>query len=140
MSSAGNFFDERKLLFVDTWNSKSKDREGALTRRGNVTPPLVHRRRVLEGAFASLFSAPSIIRAESLMPVKLVDWAPSDLHEINGDDRPRAGFVERLAYHWMDHVLRVGWTPERARPIFGGISESVMRRRVAYARRHGFLS
>jgi hypothetical protein len=39
----------------------------------------------------------------------------------------------------MDHVLKTGWTPERAAPFYGGISEIKMRSMVVYARRQGFL-
>ena len=39
----------------------------------------------------------------------------------------------------MEHVLKTGWTPERAASFYGAISESKMRSMVAYARRHGFL-
>ena len=52
---------------------------------------------------------------------------------------PYAGWVERLAYQMMDHVLKTGWTPERAAPFYGGVSEIKMRSMVAYARRQGFL-
>jgi hypothetical protein len=38
-----------------------------------------------------------------------------------------------------EHVLKTGWTPERAASFYGDISESKMRSMVAYARRHGFL-
>jgi len=53
--------------------------------------------------------------------------------------RPLAGWVERVGYQMMDHVLKTGWTPERAASFYGGISETKMRSMVAYARRHGFL-
>jgi hypothetical protein len=39
----------------------------------------------------------------------------------------------------VTHVLKTGWTPERAAPFYGGISEIKMRSMVAYARRQGFL-
>ena len=57
------------------------------------------------------------------------------------DDVPKsyAGWVERVAYQMMDHVLKTGWTLERAASFYGGISETKMRSMVAYARRHGFL-
>jgi len=55
------------------------------------------------------------------------------------DERPSAGWVERVAYQAMDHILQTGWTPERAASFYGGISEAKMRSMVAYARRHGFL-
>jgi hypothetical protein len=54
-------------------------------------------------------------------------------------ERPRAGFVERLAYHHMDLVLKAGWTAERAKHFYGGMSEEKMRSIVARARRKGFV-
>ena len=54
-------------------------------------------------------------------------------------EKPHAGWIERLAFKAMDNVLKAGWTPERATPFYGGISESEMRGMVAYARRHGLL-
>jgi hypothetical protein len=54
-------------------------------------------------------------------------------------ERPLAGWVERVSYQMMAHVLKTGWTPERAASFYGGISETKMRSTVAYARRHGFL-
>jgi hypothetical protein len=69
------------------------------------------------------------------MPVKVVDWTP--LCCAYGPHY--AGWVERLAYHCMDNILRKGWTPERAALFHGGMSEDEMWKSVAYARRHGFL-
>jgi hypothetical protein len=37
-------------------------------------------------------------------------------------EKPYAGWVERVAYQMMDHVLKTGWTPERAAPFYDGIS------------------
>jgi hypothetical protein len=61
-----------------------------------------------------------VVRASSLMPVKVVDWTPLApyINECHG-----AGFVERLAYQMMGHVLKTGWTPERAARFYGSISE-----------------
>jgi hypothetical protein len=53
--------------------------------------------------------------------------------------KPYAGWVERVGYQMMEHVLKTGWTPERAASFYGGMSETKMRSMVAYARRHGFL-
>jgi hypothetical protein len=50
-----------------------------------------------------------------------------------------AGRAERVGYQMMDHVLKTGWTSERAASFYGGISESKMPSMVAHARRHGFL-
>ena len=88
---------------------------------------MITRRAIIAG-----LAAPAIVRASSLMPIRGLLLAVPD-------DRPRAGFVERLCFHWMDQVLKTGWTPEAARP-FGGMSEQRMRRAVAYAWRHGFLT
>ena len=97
---------------------------------------LIKRRALLTGLGSFIVCAPAIVRASSLMPVKLVEWTPLALpvHE-----KRYAGFVERLGYQMMDNVLKKGWTPERAAGFYGGMSESKMRSMVAYARRHGFL-
>jgi hypothetical protein len=54
-------------------------------------------------------------------------------------EKPYAGWVERVAYRMMNHVLKTGYTPEGAAPFYGGISEIKMPSMVAYARRQGFL-
>jgi len=59
------------------------------------------------------------------------------LHDPVG--RLYAGFVERLAYRSMATILDRGWTEQAARAD-GGMSEQRMRRAVAYAWRHGFLT
>jgi hypothetical protein len=97
---------------------------------------VMHRRSLLIGVTVSLLCAPAAVRASSLMPVKVVDWTPLPLPV---SEKPYAGWVERVAYHMMDHVLETGWTPKRAASFYGGISESKMRSMVAHARRHGFL-
>jgi hypothetical protein len=61
-----------------------------------------------------------------------------DPSRVDGQ-RHYAGWIERLAYRWMDDVLKTGWTPEKAAPFYGGISEEKMRSMVDYARRNGFL-
>jgi len=76
------------------------------------------------------------------MPIKVVGGIAVALpaNEIwERGERPSAGWAERVGYQMMDHVLKAGWTPERAASFYGGISESKMRSVVAYARRHGFL-
>jgi len=102
---------------------------------------MMHRRKFLVAASTSLLCAPTIVRASSLMPVKVMEYAPlappSD--ETQSIERPLAGLCERLAYQSMDHVIRTGWTPEKAAGIYGGMSEDDMRRAVAYARWHGLL-
>ncbi len=107
----------------------------------NASPP-THRRDLLIGVTTSLLCAPAIVRASSLMPIKVMGWTPlaSPVNEIWGrGERPSAGWAERVGYHMMDHVLKTGWTPERAASFYGDISESKMRSMVAYARRHGLL-
>jgi hypothetical protein len=90
---------------------------------------MLSRRRIFVGGVASVICAPAIVRAESLMPIRaLIPMQP--VH---------AGFVERLRFHWMEQVLKNGWTAERA-TTFGGISENAARRQVAYARMHGLLA
>ena len=68
------------------------------------------------------------------MPIKVVDWTPlaSPVNEIwERGERPSAGWAERVGYQMMEHVLKSGWTPERAASFYGGISESKMRSMVA---------
>jgi len=104
---------------------------------------LIERRALLTSLGSFVVAAPALVRASSLMPVKLVVWTPplpsinavcADTHEL------QVGFLERMAYHAMDNVLKAGWTPERAAPFYGGITEIKMWNAVAYARRHGFLT
>jgi hypothetical protein len=74
------------------------------------------RRDFLVAAMASLLCAPAIVRASSLMPIKVVDWTPVPVpaNEIcEGGERISAGWAERV-----------------------GQNAGVM---VAYARRNGFL-
>src|SRR5262245_31499900 len=107
-----------------------------------TTSPLMDRRNFLVAATASLLCAPAIVRASSLMPIKVVGWTPLTLpskERWERGERPLAGWAERVSYQMMDHVLKTGWKPERASAFYGGISESKMRSMVAYARRHGFL-
>jgi hypothetical protein len=101
----------------------------------------IGRRNLLTGLGSLVICAPSIVRASSLMPVKAREYVPlaSASDEIQSTKRPWAGFCERLAYQSMDHILKTGWTPDKAAGIYGGLSEDKMRRAVAYARRHGFL-
>ena len=104
---------------------------------------LIKRRALLTGLGSFLIGAPAIVRASSLMPIKVVDWTqfPPPANEIcENRARPWAGWVERVGYQTMDHILKTGWTPARAAAFYGGMSESQMRSRVAYARQHGFLS
>jgi hypothetical protein len=96
---------------------------------------LIGRRALLTGLGSVIITAPAIVRASSLMPVKVVDWTP--LCCAYGPHY--AGWVERLGYHHMDHILKTGYTPERAAIFHGGMSEEKMRSAVVYARLHGFL-
>ena len=102
-----------------------------------MSSTVLPRRVLLTGLGSLVIGEPAIVRVSSLMPVKVVDWtslAPS-VHEQH-----YAGFIERLGYRMMDHVLKTGWTPEQASRFYGGMSENQMRSMVAYARRHGFLA
>jgi hypothetical protein len=92
--------------------------------------PMFARRHIFVGGVASVICAPAIVRAESLMSIRglIVPMQPV-----------RVGFIERLRFHWMEQVLKNGWTAERAR-TFGGISENAARRQVTYARMHGLLA
>jgi hypothetical protein len=92
---------------------------------------MLTRRRVFVGGVASVMCAPAIVRAESLMPIRMLMVPMQPVH---------AGFVERLRFHCMEQLLKNGWSIERARTTFGGISENEARRQVAYARMHGFLA
>jgi hypothetical protein len=92
---------------------------------------MLTRRRVFVGGVASVMCAPAIVRAESLMPIRTLMVPMQPVH---------AGFVERLRFHCMEQLLKNGWSIERARTTFGGISENEARRQVAYARMHGFLA
>ena len=96
----------------------------------------IERRALLAGLGSLIFAAPAIVRASSLMQVKVVEWVPLALPV---GEKPHAGWIERLAFKAMDNVLKAGWTPERATPFYGGLSEGEMRSAVAYARQHGFL-
>jgi hypothetical protein len=104
-----------------------------------ATSPLTDRRNFLVAATASLLCAPAIVRASSLMPIKVIDWTPLALPADERGELPSAGWAELVGYQMMDHVLKIGWTPERAASFYGGISESKMRSMVAHAQRYGFL-
>jgi hypothetical protein len=92
--------------------------------------PMLTRRRIFVVGVAWVICAPAIVRAESLMPIRALIVPMQPLH---------AGFIERLHFHWMEQVLKNGWTAERAR-TFGGISENAARHQVTYARMQGLLA
>src|SRR5215831_15497225 len=81
-----------------------------------TTSPLMDRRNFLVAATASLLCAPAIVRASSLMPIKVVDRTPVSVpaNEICEGGESHAGWAERVGYQMMDHVLKTGWTSERA--------------------------
>ena len=87
----------------------------------------ITRRDLLTGIGSIVVGAPAIVRASSLMPVKVVG-SPSFPSQPN--ERHYAGWIDRLAYHLMDNVLKAGWTVERAAPFYGGMSENQMRSAV----------
>jgi hypothetical protein len=79
-------------------------------------PNLISRRTLWTGAAATLIAAPAIVRVASLMPVRgLV---------LPVERPPSPGFNERLAYSWMDSMLRSGWTAEKAAHLYGGMGEA----------------
>jgi hypothetical protein len=45
---------------------------------------------------------------------------------VKAAERISAGWAELVGYQMMEHVLKTGWTPERATSFYGGISESKM--------------
>jgi hypothetical protein len=92
--------------------------------------PMFTRRRIFVGGVASVICAPAIVRAESLMSIRALSVSVQPVH---------AGFIERLRFHWMEQVLKNGWTAERAQ-TFGGISENAARHQVTYARMQGLLA
>jgi hypothetical protein len=92
--------------------------------------PMFTRRRIFVCGVASVICAPAIVRAGSLMPIRALIVPMQPVYW---------GFIDRLRFHWMEQVLKNGWTPEHAR-TFGGISENAARRQVAYARMHGLLA
>lgn len=96
---------------------------------------MIGRRSVLMGIGSLMIGTPAIVRSSSLMPVKVMHWKA--LCCACGPNY--AGWIERLAYQTMDNALKAGWTPERAAPFYGGMSEEKMQSTLAYARQHGFL-
>lgn len=103
---------------------------------------MIGRRTLLTGLGSLMIGAPALVRASSLMPIKVADWTPlaPPTNELRSAERPWAGFCERLGYQAMDNILKAGRTRERAARIYGGMSEEKMLSMVAYARRHGFLT
>jgi hypothetical protein len=63
-----------------------------------------------------IVGAPAIVRASSLMPVKVVEWTPL---APSANEKHYTGWIDRLAYKMM--VLKAGWAPERAAPFYGGM-------------------
>ena len=88
------------------------------------------RRRVFIGAAASVLCTPAIVRAANVMPVRGL---------IMPIERPYAGFVQRLFYHWCDQALKKG--PKGGYAIVGThvFSEDQLRRIVWSARLNGNL-
>ena len=87
------------------------------------------RRNIFIGAAASLICAPAIVRAASLMPVRGLP-----LQFLS----PLGEFYRRCFYHNLDFDLRTGRsmsTVENGKII----SVADARRKVAYARAHGWL-
>src|ERR1700704_2866427 len=87
------------------------------------------RRSIFIGTASSLIFAPSIVRAANLMKIRGL---------ILPIDRPRAGFVERLRYYYLEKALRRGWDAQDAHTL-NCRSESQARSSVACARKNGWL-
>ena len=92
------------------------------------------RRSIFIGAAASLICAPAIVQAASLMPVR------SLILPIKRSSRldPLGEFYRRCFYHNLDFELRTGRSMSM---VENGkiISVADARRKVAYARAHGWL-
>jgi hypothetical protein len=92
----------------------------------------VGRRSFSVGAGVSLISAPPIVRAASLMPIRALSALTEPVH---------MGFVDRLRLYFAAKLLAAGWDIERARALnCGGMSEADARRMVANALRHRWVS
>ena len=88
------------------------------------------RRGVVLGLTASCLSAPAIVRASSIMPVRRV--------LITEPDRPQEGFARRL---WFD-ACASGLVAGRITMTINGRTPSLSEaeRTVRYALKYGFLS
>ena len=92
---------------------------------------LITRRGIFIGA-ASLLCAPAIVRAANLMPVRRLPFPYGPQY---------AGFVDRLFLHALENSLEAGLRAGRTSIELCGrtIQVDSARRRVAFARAHGFL-
>jgi hypothetical protein len=61
---------------------------------------LIDRRAMVTRLGSLIVGAPAIVRASSLMPVKLVDWPPNE--------HRHAGWIDRLAYQMMGQHIESG--------------------------------
>ena len=93
----------------------------------NRSSATLARRSVLLGLAASSLSAPAIVRASIIMPVRRVLLT----------ERPSAGFVQRLFYNWLAADLRGG----HMTTVINGsvVSLSEAERLVGYARKNGWI-
>jgi hypothetical protein len=95
---------------------------------------LITRRSIFIGAAASLLSAPAIVRAANLMPVRRLPFP-------NGPQY--AGYVDRLFLHSIESslqdALRRGLTILDQSYYRDEISVESAQRKVAFAQAHGFL-
>ena len=92
------------------------------------------RRGILIGAVASLISAPAIVRATSLMPVRSLIFPIKRSSRLN----PLGKFYRRCFYHNLDFDLKTGRSMslvENGRII----SVADAHRMVAHARAEGWL-
>ena len=97
---------------------------------------LITRRSIFIGAAASLFCAPAIVRAASLMPIKGV-ILPTMEQLYPGPHYE--GWIRRLMFDQLEKALRRGWDKQLHRSSVPGLSEVDAKRTVAYARHFGFL-
>jgi hypothetical protein len=91
------------------------------------------RRSIFIGASASLICAPAIVRAVSLMPIRVL--IPIERPLPIGPQY--AGFCERLMYHSLENNLRAGRMTTNVNGKI--VLEADARRMVAYARAQGWL-
>lgn len=105
--------------------------------RNHAHVRLIRRRSIFLGAAASLFCAPAIVRATSLMLAR--NFISATREELYPGPQ-YAGFVDRLRYHYLESALMSGWEDSQRRgSAVRGISESDAIRAVAHAYAQGWL-
>jgi hypothetical protein len=99
----------------------------------------VTRRGIFIGAAASLLCAPAIVRAASLMPVRVVIMPIEPPRFDQLSEIPHEGLWRRVMFACCDRDLKGGRTESSIIVNGGRLSEHQMRDLVAYARKYGFL-